>query len=198
LAGRWPRQGLNVLFLERGLPVSPFSGASNTGKLRKLLSLFRPDSVRRTWQPGNMESADHGEPGWPDRGVLCSDGKWTGRVVAVYGATLERLRREDFAATDHTRLDPVPLPNGWPIDYDEFISYYKKAEESPERAGTADPTDPDDNSVLRCPPPLSERDSHFFEAFAGAGFITISNYMSELTNKPGCVECQGVICPMGL
>jgi choline dehydrogenase-like flavoprotein len=190
------RQGLNVLFLERGLPVSASPSAPRLGRLKRLLWLLWPESVA-------AELAARGF--WNRRITVNRDGRTVafyapmgngpGGSSAVYGAALERLRREDFAAADHTRLDPAPLPNGWPIDYSDFIPYYKKAEDLLCVRGTADPTDPDDDSVLRSPPPLSERDSHFFDAFAGAGLSPYRLHVG-IDYKPGCVECQGVLCPM--
>ena len=190
------RQGLNVLFLERGLPVKPFSGGSRSGKLQKLRWIFRPDSA----------AADLAARGiWNRRITVSRDGRTVafyppmgngpGGSSAVYGAALERFRREDFAGTEYLGLDPPPLPGRWPIDYDDFISYYKQAESLLGVRGTADPTDPDDNSALRSPPPLSERDSHFFEAFANAGLSPYRLHVG-IDYKPGCVECQGIICPM--
>ena len=120
-------------------------------------------------------------------------GNGPGGSTVVYGAVLERFRREDFAAGDQG-VDRALLPNGWPIDYDDFIPYYRRAEELLGVRGTPDPTDPDDDSILGMPPPLSERDNHFFEAFAAAGLSPYRLHVG-IDYKPGCVECQGIVCP---
>ena len=61
------------------------------------------------------------------------------------------------------------LANGWPLDYDEFCSYYIEAEKLFGICGTRDPLDPDDDSTLNAPPALSELDQYFFQSFNNAG-----------------------------
>lgn len=127
------RQGLRVLFLERGVPVRP---TSKIGKLKKLQWLFRPDSAaadlaaRGVWNL-RIKASRNGRTVtfYPPMG------NGPGGSSAIYGAALERFRREDFAATNSAGLDPVPLPDEWPIGYDEFVSYYERAEFSFAGAG---------------------------------------------------------------
>lgn len=187
------RHNLGVLFLERGRPVSPFSGTSKQRRLRRWL-----------W-PKNTIAADLAALGRWNRPITASRdgrnvefyaamGNGPGGSSAIYGAALERLRREDFAAANHEELRPKPLPNGWPINYDDFIPYYLQAEALFGVRGTVDPTDPDDNSVLRPPPPLSEQDSHFFDCFEADGLKPYRLHVG-IDYRPGCVECLNVLCP---
>ncbi len=184
------QQGLNVLFLERGRPLDPSGPPRRTTRLQRLLD---PDSV----------AADLAARGvWNRRITVNRDGRTAsffapmgngpGGSSVVYGAVLERFRREDFAAGDRT-VDPDLLPNGWPIEYDDFLPYYRRAEALMGVRGTPDPTDPDDDSRLLEPPPLSQRDSHFYDAFAAAGLSPYRLHVA-IAYKPGCVECQGIAC----
>ena len=167
------RKNLNILFLERGLPADPFSAAPRVGYWDKKFSIFRGDrSVELQPYLGNGP----------------------GGSTSIYGAALERFRREDFVATGHEGLDPAPMPADWPIAYDDFISYYRDAEDLFRVCGTVDPADPDDNSVLRPPPPLSERDQHLFDSFEAAGLAPYRLHVG-IDYKPGCAECLGILCP---
>ncbi|MDN3275942.1 GMC family oxidoreductase [Frankia sp. RB7] len=167
------RQNLSVLFLERGLPVNPFSAAPRLGYLNKKLTVLRGDrSVELDPYLGNGP----------------------GGSTLMYGAALERFRREDFKETDYEGLQPAPMPSDWPIAYDDFIPYYQAAEELFRVCGTADPRDPDDNSPMRRPPPLSERDQHLFDAFEAAGLAPYRLHVG-IDYKPGCAECLGILCP---
>lgn len=184
------QQGWNVLFLERGRPLDPSAPVVKTSRVQRFL---HPESV----------AADLAARGvWNRRITVNRNGRTAsfyaplgngpGGSSVVYGAVLERFRREDFAAGDQTG-DPDQLPNGWPIDYDDFMPYYRRAEDLLGVRGTPDPADPDDDSNLRPPPPLSERDNHLFEAFTASGLSPYRLHVG-IDYKPGCLECQGMVC----
>jgi len=63
-----------------------------------------------------------------------------GGNTKVYGAALQRLRREDFAELEHEEGLSPP----WPVTYDELESYYARAEQIylVHGAGGEDPTEP--------------------------------------------------------
>jgi choline dehydrogenase-like flavoprotein len=173
------RQNLSVLLLERGLPVNPFSGKPRLGYWDKKFTVNR----------GNRSV-----------GLDPYLGNGPGGSTLMYGAALERFRREDFAAANHVAAanhdasHPEPMAGDWPIAYDDFIPYYREAEDLFRLCGTADPTDPDDNSTLRPPPPLSERDQHLFDSFKAAGLAPYRLHVG-IDYKPGCAECLGILCP---
>jgi len=167
------RQNLNVLFLERGRPVSPFTTQPRPAYWNKKLIVYRGDR--------SLELDPY-----------LGDGP--GGSTSIYGAALERFRREDFAAADRDGLNSAPLPGNWPIAYDDFKPYYRAAEDLFRVCGTVDPTDPDDDSVLLPPPPLSERDQHLFDSFEKAGLAPYRLHVG-IDYKPGCAECLGVLCP---
>jgi choline dehydrogenase-like flavoprotein len=186
------RKGLKVLFVERGSPPTRFPQSLQEGRLKRLLSRERPES--RLSAIGR----------WPRRITIMRDGhgfdffapigSGPGGSSAIYGAGLERMRRVDFSATAIEGENPPPLPDEWPLDYDKFTQYYQRAEALFDVAGTRDPDDPDDNSTLRSPPPLSERDQDFFDSFESLGLRPYRVHVG-IAYKPGCRECLGLPCP---
>jgi choline dehydrogenase-like flavoprotein len=186
------RQGLKVLFLERGDPVNPLAGRPRLGRLRRLLS------------PASLEADLAAAGRWNRRVTLIQGGRrrsfhlpmgnGPGGSSALYGATLERFRREDFDGVEGQGVEPPPLPGRWPIPYEAFLPYYREAERLLGVRGGRDPTDPDDDSALLAPPPMSDRDQRFFDAFAAAGLAPHRMHMA-IAYKPGCVECLGRLCP---
>ena len=187
------RRNFSILYLERGDPESPLRETKpKSGWLRRLF-----------WPEGQKAGAP--APGyWGRRITVQRDSKTVefyppmgngpGGSSAVYGAALERFRREDFSAAEDETLQPKPLPTGWPIEYDDFIPYYEKAENILRVRGTPDPTDPDGDFFLRPPPPLSERDTNFFESFKAAGLAPYRLHVG-IDYIPGCPECLGELCP---
>lgn len=186
------RQGLKVLVIERGVPVSPFPGAPRGSRLRRFL---RPEiaiadlAARARWNRRiSVRRGGRKVEFYPPMG------NGPGGSSAIYGAALERLRREDFGPSGGEGLDAARLPNAWPIDYDSFMPFYARAEQLLGVRGTADPSDPDDNSKLEAPPPLSERDREFFASFQAAGLAPYRLHVG-IDYKPGCMECIGSLCP---
>jgi choline dehydrogenase-like flavoprotein len=175
------KQGLSVLFLERGRPASRF-----------------------TWGAEATDADLEARGVWPRRFEFESDGKKAtvclmlgtgpGGSSAIYGAALERLRRIDFTQSHHEGNGTKPMPDGWPLDYDAFAAYYHEAEQLFGVRGTPDPSDPDDNSALRTPPPLSERDAHFLKSFEALGLSPYRLHVG-IEYKTGCTECLGLPCP---
>lgn len=186
------RKGLKVLFLERGSAQTLFPESLQEGRLKRLLGLERREE--RLAATG----------GWPHqitmmRGGQAIDflapiGSGPGGSSAIYGAALERMRRIDFSASAMEGEDPTRLRDEWPLDYDEFRGYYKKAEALFGVAGSRDPDDPDDDSILVPPPALSERDQDFFESFQSVGMKPYRVHVG-IAYRPGCRECLGLPCP---
>ena len=186
------RQGFKVLFLERGTPPTEFPHSLTDGRLKRLVSREPPETrlraigrlARRITIVRDGQSFDFFAP----------IGSGPGGSSAIYGAGLERMRRVDFSATCVDGENPPPLSDAWPILYDDFTPYYRKAEALFEVAGTRDPDDPDDNSNLVPPPPLSDRDQDFFNSFNSAGLKPYRVHVG-IAYKPGCRECLGLPCP---
>lgn len=186
------RQGLKVLFLEQGKATFPLGVPQRRSIWRRAL---RPDDgpERRAamgrW-PNSIRVVTRGRT----RDFLPSMGSGPGGSSAIYGAALERLRRLDFESASLEGRGPDALPDGWPVDYDAFAQWYADAEEMMGVAGTPDPSDPDDGSQLRAPPPLGPCDAYLFRSFEEAGLAPYRIHVG-IEYRPGCVECQGYLCP---
>jgi choline dehydrogenase-like flavoprotein len=186
------RKGLKVLFLERGSAQTLFPESLDEGRLKRLLG----------WERREERLAAMGR--WPRpitmmRGgqaihFLAPIGSGPGGSSAIYGAALERMRRIDFSASAMGGEDPTRLGDEWPLDYDEFRAYYRRAEGLFEVAGTRDPDDPDDDATLVPPPALSERDQDFFESFQSVGMKPYRMHVG-IAYRPGCRECLSLPCP---
>ncbi len=186
------RKGYKVLFLERGTPPTQFPQSLQEGRLKRLLSREAPETRLRAI--GRL----------PRRITIMRDGNGfdffapigsgPGGSSAIYGAGLERMRRIDFSATSVEGENSPPLPDNWPLDYDDFTKYYRQAEALFQVAGTRDPDDRDDDSDLATPPPLSDRDQDFFNSFDSLGLKPYRVHVG-IAYKPGCHECLGLPCP---
>ncbi len=182
------QNGLKTLFLERGPAVSPVPRGRRSIRTRRFLSEAELAS-RGRW--GKLVAA---RLGGRSRPVQIPLGNGPGGSSAIYAATLERFLREDFEGCGEGEVEPPPMPNRWPISYHELLPYYRKAEEALRVCGSRDPSDPDDDSALRTPPPLSERDEVIFRDFEKAGLRPFRVHLG-IDYEPGCAECLGDLCP---
>ena len=125
-------------------------------------------------------------------------GRGVGGSSTLYAAALGRMRRKDFEVSRRgapTDLEQ-PLPNAWPISFNEFRIYYRRAEALLRIAGERDPLDADDNSDPVAPPDLSPRDAVICERLVRNGLHPYRLRVG-FDYKPGCAECQGRRCPIG-
>jgi choline dehydrogenase-like flavoprotein len=185
-------RGFKVLFLERGTPPTEFPVSLSDGRFKRLLRREPPETRLRAIGrlPRRITIVRDGQ-GFD---FFAPIGSGPGGSSAIYGAGLERMRRVDFSATCVTGENPPPLADNWPIPYDDFTPYYRQAEALFGVAGTRDPDDPDDDSNLVPPPPLSDRDQEFFNSFSSAGLKPYRVHVG-IAYKPGCRECLGLPCP---
>lgn len=186
------RKGLKVLFLERGSAQTLFPQSLSEGRLKRMLGLERPQdrmSAMGRW-PKPVTIMRNGQ------GIdfLAPMGSGPGGSSAIYGAGLERMRRIDFSGNNVHGDDVHPLSSDWPIDYDEFRNCYQAAETMFGVVGTRDPDDPDDDTNLTPPPPLSPRDQDFFDSFHALGMKPYRVHVG-IAYREGCRECIGVPCP---
>jgi choline dehydrogenase-like flavoprotein len=188
------RRGLKVLFLERGNPPTRIPQSLQEGRLKRLLGSEPPEvRLKAMGRWSRKITIMRGGQGFD---FFAPMGSGPGGSSAIYGAALERMRRIDFSASVHAigSGDPARLRDEWPLDYDEFRRYYQRAEALFDVAGTRDPGDPDDDSTLVTPPPLSERDRDFFDSFQSLGLKPYRVHVG-INYQPGCRECGGVVCP---
>jgi choline dehydrogenase-like flavoprotein len=187
-------QGLRVLFLEHGQTPNPPRRTSNFRRLlRKLRKSERErDLAARGWWSRMIAVHRDGQKFdfYPPLGT------GPGGSSALYAAALERMRRIDFEGSMARGSDGARMPDGWPVDYDTFAEYYRRAEMLMGVCGSRDPLDEDDVSLLNPPPPLSERDQHFYDSFRREGLNPFRLH-SGIAYRPGCAECIGMACDRG-
>ncbi len=186
------QNGWKTLFLERGPALGAFPHERRAGRFRRLLSPASTEAELAS--RGRWAKRITVRLGRRSRDMQIPLGNGPGGSSAIYAASLERFLREDFEGSLEYGLDPAPMPNRWPISYDEFLPYYRKAEQLLRVCGVRNPCDPDDDSLLRTPPPLSERDQRIFRDFEEAGLRPFRAHVG-IDYKPGCTECLGELCP---
>ena len=172
------RQGLSVLFLEKGLahveepPVWPDSD-------EKLLRAGR-------W-PGRVTTVIDGLRTTADGSM----GIGIGGTTQIFGAAMERFERRDFESTPD-----MPHPTGgWPFSYDVFAPYYEAAERLYRVRGTRDPLGEIDSAELPRLPPASPVDGVLMRDLARAGLAPYRQHVG-IGYKPGCIECLGYKCQL--
>jgi choline dehydrogenase-like flavoprotein len=103
---------------------------------------------------------------------------------------LERFEPSDFSPAG----SDLQSAEKWPISYQEFVPYYRRAEHLYGVRGTRDPLCPEDDSELLEPPPLTECDADFVESLKASGMHPYRVHVA-FAYKPGCTECLGHVCP---
>ncbi len=184
------QRGHRVLFLERGKFL--FGGADRgDGRMLGSEDNGPEGRLKRGWWPEQIE----GRVNSASMQFFAPLGSGTGGTTSLYAAQLERFTRSDFSPrANFPDVGDSTLPESWPISYEEFLPYYKRAEALYRVSGTPDPLNPDTDVALREPPPLSERDRDFFESFSELGLHPYRAHVG-FDYIPGCMECGGVLCP---
>jgi choline dehydrogenase-like flavoprotein len=126
---------------------------------------------------------------------------FVGGATKMYGATLFRLRKEDFGDLRHyDGISPA-----WPIGYDELEPYYAKAEQMYQVHGLhgVDPTEPPSSAPYPYPPVSNEpRIQRLFDDLNAAGFhpfpapcgIMLDEQHMESSRCIRCQTCDGYPC----
>lgn len=182
--------GYSVGVIECG-PLRPQDPETASGTLHKIKARLAGRTLPRQgrWPVPLLRATSRGRSATSMPAVL---GIGPGGSSAVYAAALSRYRRSDFVPL---RLAGA-LPREWPFEYDELRPFYARAEGLLRVAGTRDPVDPDDDAVLRLPPPLGPRDAALVQAMQEAGLHPYRLHVG-IDYRPGCSECLGEVCPRG-
>jgi len=184
------RRGRRVLFLERGHFL--FGDADRGNGQIPLQPDEAPEGrLRRGLWPLPIQ----GQTSFGPTEFFAPLGCGSGGSTSLYAAQLERLSPVDFKPrANYPQAADSTLPESWPVSYEEFVPYYRRAEELFRVRGTPDPLKPDPVPSLREPPPLSPRDQDFFDSFRELG---LHPYRAHAAYEfiPGCEECGGVLCP---
>lgn len=181
MAGRrLAERGMRVLYLEKGSAVEPLSPGQDVAADEA----GRREASKWPHHFGtSVDGVDAERPMAISRGV--------GGSTLIYAAALERLSRDDV---EDEAGKPHPT-GGWPISYDELVSYYRVAERWLRVHGTAVPGEAEEEALLR-PPPMRASDAVLMQDFAKAGLAPYRLHVG-IAYEPGCNECVGKHCPIG-
>ncbi len=116
-----------------------------------------------------------------------------GGSSALYGMAMERFFPADFEPRQHfPHAATSSLPDAWPVRYEDYAPYYRRAEQLYRVRGSRDPLRPAD-SELPPPPPLSPRSIELVAHFQGQGLHPYQLPMA-CESVRGCECCQGYLC----
>lgn len=177
-------RGLKVLVLERGLDTH-----APTGAIEEAIE----DPAARL-RAGRWPQKLSGRVEGHSFDFYAPLGSGTGGSTLLYAAALDRFRASDFAARPH--------PDGgtldWPIAFDDFRPWYKRAETALGVAGSADPLDPAaEADHLPAPEPLSPRDADLARRFERAGLHPYRLHGGFDAHDACDDDCLGDICTTG-
>jgi choline dehydrogenase-like flavoprotein len=184
------QSGRKTLFLERGPAVNPPARGRRSIRTRRFLS--EAGLVSR----GPVGQTRCGPLGRPLKACSNPAREWARRLLGDLRRDARAIFSRGFRRMRGGEVDPPPMPNRWPIGYHELLLYYRKAEEALRVCGGRDPSDPNDDSALRTPPPLSERDEAIFRDFEKAGLRPFGS-ISASTMSPA-VRNVWAICVHGI
>ena len=116
----------------------------------------------------------------------------SGGSTALFGAQLERFSPIDFQPkANFPDVGDANLVEQWPIAYEDFVPYYRRAEALLRVCGTEDPLNPDPEASLRTPPPLSDRDQVLFDSLVDLGLHPYRSHVG-FHHIENCFECFDV------
>ena len=108
------------------------------------------------------------------------------------GRSLNGFKRRDFEP--RANFPDVPdanLPERWPIAYDDFLPFYRRAEKLLRVRGTDDPLNPDPDTQWLPPPPMSDRDQALNGSLVDLGLHPYRSHVGFHHLEP-CFECFDV------
>ncbi|TFG92055.1 MAG: GMC family oxidoreductase, partial [Myxococcales bacterium] len=185
------RQGRRVLFLEKGrfLQRDPEVASGDL--------LDQGEVPEARLRKGHWPLPLEGSTSFGELDFFAPLGCGTGGSSALYAATLERMLPADFRPrANFPEVEDSSLPEAWPITYQEFEPYYRRAERLFRVRGTPDPLNPTADGCLLEPPPLAERDRCIQDLLVRRGLHPYRVHIGcELVE--GCGGCGGVICQRG-
>jgi choline dehydrogenase-like flavoprotein len=192
------RAGRRVLFCEQGRSLQA-DDHSLRGNFAEMF-FDRPEApaakhaetlarAGRCWDP----IEDRSQP--RARSYIPFIGAGTGGSSALYGMALERFYPDDFTPKrHHPGALGADIPDVWPISYEDLRPYYRAAEAlygvrggtDPLRAGHLDPLPP--------PTPMTGA-AHELAEFLQARGCHPYRLPMACERVPGCLGCQGFLCP---
>ena len=170
--------GRNVLLIDRGNEERSAAGSTRTSDDQEMrlaesqwptLTAFEVDGVMNRF-PGPF-------------------GAGIGGSTNLYAAALERFDNRDI---DSHPGSSHPT-GGWPISYNDLLTYYERAERMLHVCGTPDPLNAYCFNHISEPPPLGPCDADFAQFFQTSGMHPYRLHVG-IRYRPGCDECLGRLC----
>jgi choline dehydrogenase-like flavoprotein len=183
------QRGHRVLFLEKGHFLF---GDAETGNSKP--SILEENTPQVRLREGLWPWSLQGSTSFGDVELFGALGCGSGGTTNLYAAQLERLAPADFRPrANHAHVVDSTLPEKWPVSYEQFAPYYRRAERLFHVCGTPDPLAREFEESLRIPPPLSPRDQDIFDSFCELG---LHPYRAHIGCDfiEGCGECGGALC----
>lgn len=190
------KAGKSVLFCEKGRDLR----SSDALRGRRLKELCEPETIRGASREDYFSRAGRSTLTLADADgrhvVEPLIGCGTGGSTALFGMILERLFPSDFQPRANFPLnhDGASLPERWPIQFADLLTYYEAAEKLYRVKGTPDPLAKQKPKGFMPSPPLSPVSRELFDFFKTKGCHPYQVPRS-FENVPGCESCMGYLCP---
>ena len=117
-------------------------------------------------------------------------GAGVGGSTNLYAAALQRFDGRDV----NSKSDSPNSTDRWPINYDDLVPYYERAERMLHVCGTPDPLSNHTVEHISEPPPLGPCDADFVQFFREIGLHPTYRLHVGIRYRPGCDECLGRLC----
>lgn len=179
------RMGRKVLFLEKGLFLSHDSFRQSS----KHLDEKQERALLGRW-PLKLE----GSTSFGDMDFFAPLGSGTGGSANLYAAQLERMLPIDFSPKkNYPSIKNSTLPDEWPIDYEGFMSYYRKAEMMFGVRGEKDFFNSDPKASYLSAPLMGNETKKNFKIFED---LKLHPYRAHVASEfiKNCDGCGGKIC----
>lgn len=179
------KMGRKVLFLEKG----PFLSHDSFRQHSKSLDEKQERATLGRW-PLKLE----GTTSFGDMDFFAPLGSGTGGSANLYAAQLERMLPIDFSPKkNYPGIKDSTLPNEWPIDYQDFMLYYRKAEMMYGVRGEQDFFNPDLKASYLNAPLVDKETKKNFKIFED---LKLHPYRAHVASEfiKNCDGCGGRIC----
>ena len=150
------KKGLRVLFIEKGLDYKQ-SLKSNYAEHYKDKNKLWSETLKKSGRDFDYIFEKNKEK-YPFLG------SGSGGSTALYGMAMERFLKSDFEAREKTKLNEKSnLPeDGWPINYNDLLPYYIKAEKLYNVSGSIDPLKKNDKFDYKKAPDINKSNKELF------------------------------------